>query len=468
MYSNKYAGCIMIDKDIYLELGEIVLDNLKYKFNFNMQDSERWDLVEKTMERIVRDTGDGRFKQVYDDRPKRKEFIEKFLSYDEVEEFIKSPEVEDIDINSTGPIFVHITDRGFVKTNKSFYSMRYLDFFQKKLLIFAGRSYFSKINDYGLPNIHGRVNIVHSPFGPQITITKSKTLPLSIIQLIERNMLDYKTAAFLWIAVEGMNLRPANMLIVGGPGAGKTTLLNALLSFIPSSDRVIIIEDTLELNTKFMDNFSRLESGEDLSLEHLVKNTLRMRPERIIIGEVRGREAQDMMTAMNIGKYCMGTIHASNTKEAFTRLENVPMNIHPSLINLVDIFVVLRRFRKGSIVQRITEEISETSFMHQKRPLVSVIWKYDYKARRIVEASPFTIFRDKLAEATGLDSENILKEMNIRAKLLYLLSNKNIKTFHEITNFASLYSKDKAQAFNSIGLNEKEVENISLPTRGSS
>jgi len=288
-------------------------------------------------------------------------------------------------------------------------------------------------------------------------------MPLSIIQLIERNMLDYNTAAFLWIAVEGMGLRSANMLIVGGPGAGKTTLLNALLSFIPSSDRVIIIEDTLELNTKFMDNFSRLESGDDLSLEHLVKNTLRMRPERIIIGEVRGKEAQDMMTAMNIGKYCMGTIHASNTKEAFTRLENVPMNIHPSLINLVDVFVVLRRFRKGPVVQRITEEISETSFMHQKRPLVSVMWKYDYKAGRITETAPFTIFRDKLAEAAGLDSKDILKEMSNRAKILYLLSQKNIKTFHEITKFASLYSKDKFQALNSIGLNEEEVEKVLLP-----
>ena len=453
----------MIDKDLYLELGEILIDNLEHKFNFNMRNEERWELVEKVMERIVRDTGDERFKKIYDDRLKRKEFIERFLSYDEVEEFINDPEVEDIDINSTGPIFVHITDRGFVKTNKSFYSVRYLNFFQKKMLVFAGRSYFRKINDYGLPNIHGRVNIVHSPFGPQITITKSKSMPLSIIQLIERSMLDYNTAAFLWVAVEGMGLRPANMLIVGGPGAGKTTLLNALLSFIPSSDRVIIIEDTLELNTKFMDNFSRLESGDDLSLEHLVKNTLRMRPERIIIGEVRGKEAQDMMTAMNIGKYCMGTIHASDTKEAFTRLENVPMNIHPSLINLVDIFVVLRRFRKGPVVQRITEEISETSFMHQKRPLVSVMWKYDYKAGRIIEASPFTIFRDKLAEAAGLDSKDILKEMKIRAKVLYLLSQKNIRTFHEITNFASLYSKDKFQALSSIGLSEEELKKVSLP-----
>lgn len=453
----------MFSIELYLKIGEILLKKLENKFHFNMSNEERWDLVESALKKVAEASEDEQIKDIYNNHSKRRVFIEQFLSYDEVDEFIKDPQVEDIDINSTNPIFVHMTDRGFVKTNRRFSTGRYLDFFQRKLIIFAGRVYVRKINDYGLPNIYGRVNIVHSPFGPQITITKSKELPLSIIQLIERGTLDYATASFLWLAVEGMGLRPANMLIVGGPGAGKTTLLNALLSFIPSNERVVIIEDTLELNTRFMENFSRLESGEDLSLEYLVKNTLRMRPERIIVGEVRGREAQDMMTAMNIGKYCMGTIHASNTKEAFTRLENAPMNIPPSLINLIDILVVLRRFRKGAVIQRVAEEISETSFMHQKRPLVSVMWKYDYKSDRIKEESPCTIFRDKLAEATGKEAVYILREHQLRAKILYLLKEKSIKTFHEITKFASIYNQDKEQALGSIGTSLKEVERISLP-----
>ena len=453
----------MLSHGLYLKTGEILLKRLENKFHFNMSNEERWDLVENTLKDVAYKSGDGQIKDIYDNHAKRRVFIEQFLSYDEVDEFIKDPQVEDIDINSTNPIFVHMTNRGFVKTNKRFSTARYLDFFQRKLIIFAGRVYIRKINDYGLPNIYGRVNIVHSPFGPQITITKSKELPLSIIQLIESGTLDYTTASFLWLAVEGMGLRPANMLIVGGPGAGKTTLLNALLSFIPSNERVVIIEDTLELNTRFMENFSRLESGEDLSLEYLVKNTLRMRPERIIVGEVRGREAQDMMTAMNIGKYCMGTIHASNTKEAFTRLENAPMNIPPSLINLIDILVVLKRFRKGNTIQRVAEEISETSFMHQKRPLVSVMWKYDYKTNCIKEESPCTVFRDKLAEATGRETVYVLREHQLRTKILYLLKEKSIKTFHEITKFSSIYNKDREQALDSIGSSIKEVEKISLP-----
>jgi hypothetical protein len=187
-----------------------------------------------------------------------------------------------------------------------------------------------------------------------------------------------------------------------------------------------------------------------------------MRPERIIIGEVRGAEAQDMMTAMNIGKYCMGTIHASNTKEAFTRLENAPMNVPSPLINLIDILVVLKKFRQKQGVRRVVEEVSEMSFMHQRRPLVSVIRSYDQQADKIVESSPFAIFRDKLAHLTGFTPQEILKELEFRAKVLYWLSQKDIKAFSEVTRFCSLYSKSKENAITSLGLSFKELDKFNL------
>src|SRR5207248_2150676 len=145
--------------------------------------------------------------------------------------------------------------------------------------------------------------------GPQLTISKAKIDPLSIIDLIHFGSLSYELAAQLWLYMEGLSLRPANVIIAGGPGTGKTTLLNALMGLIPAKDRLVVIEDTLELNTFLDDSCSRLETDENLSLSDLVKNSLRMRPERVIVGEVRGEEARDMMTAVNIGKYCMSTIH---------------------------------------------------------------------------------------------------------------------------------------------------------------
>ena len=151
--------------------------------------------------------------------------------------------------------------------------------------------------------------------------------PLSIIDLIRRGTMSYEAAGQLWLYMEGLSIRPANIIISGGPGTGKTTLLNALLSFIPEKDRLVVIEDTLELNTFMEDSCSRLETDDELTLSDLVKNSLRMRPERIIVGEVRGAEARDMITAVNIGKYCMGTIHALSARETITRLHNEPMNV---------------------------------------------------------------------------------------------------------------------------------------------
>ncbi|MCM8799768.1 MAG: Flp pilus assembly complex ATPase component TadA, partial [Candidatus Omnitrophica bacterium] len=223
-------------------------------------------------------------------------FFKEFLSYGIIQEFLDEPEVEDIMINSLGPIYVHKTAKGLIKTDKSFQTKEELDLFIKKLIIFSGRTTLKKINNIELNEIKGRVNIAYSPFGPQITITRAKEKPLSIIHLIENDTLTSEIAGQLWLYVEGLSIRPANILISGGPGSGKTTLLNALFSFIPSSDRLVIIEDTLELNSDYEENCARLESDEDLTLADLVKNSLRMRPDRVIVGEVRGREAQDMMT----------------------------------------------------------------------------------------------------------------------------------------------------------------------------
>ena len=387
----------------------------------------------------------------------RKKFVKELLSYGVVEEFFHDPAIEDVIINSTNPIFVHHSSKGLIKTDKKFNSLKELDIFVKKLIILAGKKVIKEINDVELPDIRGRVNIVHSPFGPQITITRMKERPLSIIDLVDTGALTFALAAQLWMYVEGMSIRPANLLVVGAPGSGKSTLLNALFSFVPENERIVVIEDTLELNTEEHDNCSRLVSDADVTLEDLVIASLRMRPDRVVVGEVRGPEAQDLMTAMNIGKYCMCTLHANSAREAIIRLQNEPMNIPESLVNLIDVFVILKKVHMPNKVYRVVEEVAETAGLEQKIVLLSEVWKYNYDKQKIIDRLGSTIHRDKLAVTSGISSKEVVLELKVRSKVLELLKRKNITKFNEVTRFCQEYNKDPNKALGNLGTSRDAI-----------
>jgi len=384
-------------------------------------------------------------------------FFNEFLSYGIIEEFLADLEVEDIMINYLSPIYVHKTGSGLVKTDKRFSSREEMVLFIKKLIVFSGRKEIKKINNVELANVKGRVNIVYSPFGPQITITRAKEKALSIIDLVKNGSLNAELAAQFWLYVEGLGVKPANILIAGGPGAGKTTLLNALFSFIPVDERIVIIEDTLELNTDIEENCSRLESDEEVSLADLVKNSLRMRPDRIIVGEVRGREAQDLMTAVNIGKYCMGTLHASTARETVMRLENEPMNVPEVLINLVDVFVIMRRYNSNGKTHRVVGELVETGGMEQKMVLLSTLWSYDLPNLTFHESGVSSIYRDRLAQISGRSTRDILTELKLRTNIIKVLLGRDITKIRDITNFCRKYATNSQAAIESLGLNRGEL-----------
>ena len=365
-------------------------------------------------------------------------------------------EVEDIIINGLKPIYIHHGQKGFIATDKCFGSRKELNNFVQKLLIFSGRKGYHKIANLELANLAGRVNIIDSPLGVQLTITKAKMDPLSVIDLIRRGTMSYEAAGQLWLYLEGMSIRPANMIISGGPGTGKTTLLNALLSFIPPKDRLVVIEDTLELNTFLEDSCSRLETDDELTLSDLVKNSLRMRPERVIVGEVRGAEARDMITAVNIGKYCMGTIHALSARETITRLHNEPMNVPEILINLIDVFVILKRYHVKGKLYRVIDEISETSGDGQ-RVLLSHVYKYNYEQNRVLSVSPSTVYRDRLAQEAGVTPRDIINETWIRASVLKVLNDKDVHTIKEVSTFCHFYALNPVEAMAKIGLDRERM-----------
>jgi len=373
-------------------------------------------------------------------------FFNEFLSYGIIDEFLADSDVEDIMINFLSPIYIHKTKSGMIKTDKKFASRDEIELLVKKIIVFSGRKDIKTINNVELSEIKGRVNIVYSPFGPQITITRAKEKPLSIIELIKAGTLNAELAAFFWLYVEGLGVKPANIIIAGGPGSGKTTLMNALFSFVPVNERIVVIEDTLELNTDLNENCSRLESNEEVSLADLVKNSLRMRPDRVIVGEVRGREAQDLMTAMNIGKYCMGTLHASTARETIMRLENEPMNVPEVLINLVDVFIIMHRFSTNGKIQRAVGELVETAGIEKKMVLLSPLWTYDSPNSKFRAPEISSIYRERLAEISGRPPKLIIEELKKRTQAIEKLLEKNIEDFHAVTVFCRKYLADPVEA----------------------
>ena len=437
----------MLDEKL-LDVEDEILSSLVGKYVDVIKEDQRMELVRTAAKNIGPMLTDSEIKAIYDD----------INDMGKIDELVRDQNIEDVMINNTDNIFVSTSDRGTIKLDFTFKDKIELNRFVSKLKLYSTNSEYSgKISDVHMPN-GSRANVVISPRGYDITIRNFKTVTLSIIDLINNHLLDYAMAARLWLYVDGLKVRPANILIGGVPGAGKTTLLNAMFSFFRPEQRIITIEETYELNTTIQENCVNLETSEDMPMEALVKASLRMKPDMLIIGEVRGAEANDMMTAMNIGKIGMGTIHASSTRDIVNRLEHTPMNVPMDIIPLIDVLLVVSVVRAGTNNRpfRKIVQVSEIAGI-ETNVLLSDLYKFDYKTMRGSPILPSVTYRDALAKIVGVAPPDVLAEERVRAMILEKLNQTGKRDIRSINEAVRDYYYSPDETLRKLGLNVEPV-----------
>lgn len=309
-----------------------------------------------------------------------KEILDEALGLGPLEDLLADPEITDIMVNNKDEIFIERKGK-IVLTSKKFISNEQVKTAIERIIAPIGRRIDESVPmvDARLPD-GSRVNAIISPLsltGPTLTIRKFRKERFTIEELIRINTLNQPMFEFLKACV----LARKNIIVSGGTGSGKTSILNILSEFIPDNERIITIEDAAELKLR-QDHWVRLESRPaniegkgSITIRELFKNTLRMRPDRIIIGECRGVETLDMLQAMNTGHDgSMTTIHANSTYDVLTRLDSMilmsgvelPIRaIREMIASAVDLIVHTTRLSDGTrkIIQiaQITGMKDETS-----------------------------------------------------------------------------------------------------------
>jgi flagellar protein FlaI len=389
--------------------------------------------------------------------------VKNMIGYGLLEFLLNDHGLEEIMVVGTNkPVYVNHRDYGALETNVVFESDGESRRIIEKIATSVGRRIDKAMPLLDARLIDGsRVNATIPPLslqGPTITIRKFKPDPLTVVDLINFKTLDPYTSAYLWLIVDGFGIKPGNILAAGGSGCGKTTTLNCLCSFIPTTDRVITIEDTAELHLP-IEHCIRLETrppnveGEgEVSMDGLVKNTLRMRPDRIIVGEVRGSEARTLFTAMNTGHDgCMGTVHANSAKETVVRLTNPPMLVPNIMLPALDLVIMQAKvYHEGKTLRRIVE-IAETTLSEGEKLTLNNVFTWDPKKDAVAPTGTPSVLKQKIAKMRGVDVEEVEHEIKNRETVLKWLVKKNMREIEKVSQTFTQYYIDSKKLLSEIG-----------------
>ena len=376
--------------------------------------------------------------------------MDKSSSYGPLKPLLQDDNLEEIMYNDPKkPIIVAHRKHGMCLTNVIMTEDEGLDVI-RRIAAFVGRKMGldALLLDGRLPD-GSRVNATlppASPRGPTLTIRKQLSDPLTIVNLIKFGTVSAKLAATFWMFADGMGVSPCNILVAGGTGSGKTTTLNVLGIFIPSKDRLITIEDVTEIQLKH-EHHVQLETvtptspeSAEVDMDMLLKNTLRMRPDRLIVGEVRGSEARTLFTAMNTGHDgCLGTVHANTAQETVTRLINPPMDVPAIMLNALHLIIMQSRINVGGKQLRRITEVSEMAGLERDKPRLNTIYRWDGQRNALVETGVPSKLREKISRAAGVSPQQYDQELQNRQRILESLVQRDLADINQVSRVVQNY-----------------------------
>jgi flagellar protein FlaI len=452
------------DEKILERISESLIELVDVELSAIKKPSKVIEYLEKNVVKVIKELG---LKLTQEQYIKIMYYIYRnFVGLNEIEPFMQDPNIEDISCDGINiPFYVVHRKYGSLKTNVVFEDVEKLRELVVKLAERCGRyvSYAEPILDGTLPDgsrvaatLAGDV----ATRGPVITIRKFGEKPFSPIEQMELKTASAEVLAYFWYLLE----HGISMLIIGGVATGKTSFLNTLCMFIPPENKIVSIEDTRELripNEHWVPTLARpgfgipMPSGEKyggVSLFDLLKESFRQNPDYVIVGETRGEEAYVMFQGISSGHPSLSTMHAGSVETLIKRLTTPPIELSPTLIEGLDVVVVMVHAKERGKSARRIKEVVEIESVDPKTDEVKyrAVFKWDPETDEYKKVNE-SIKVEKVVLAKGGKIEDALVEIKRREKILNWLRSKGIKDYMEVVKILNLYHKDKKKFFEMFG-----------------
>ncbi|MCD6403331.1 MAG: type II/IV secretion system ATPase subunit [Candidatus Aenigmarchaeota archaeon] len=375
--------------------------------------------------------------------------IHEMLGLGRLEFLIADGELEEIVVNnSKEPVWVYHKKYGWLKTNVYVQSEAEIANYASAIARRVGRQITTL---HPLLDAHlvtgDRVNATLFPIstkGNTLTIRRFRRKPWTITDFIQNKTVTPEIAALLWLSIQ----YEMNMIISGGTASGKTSFLNSLMPFIPANQRIISIEDTREIQLPEFLHWVPLTTREanpegkgEVSMLDLLVNSLRMRPDRIIVGEIRrGKEAEVLFEAMHTGHSVYATLHADTAEQTYRRLVNPPISVPEALLEALDLVVVMFRDRRKGIrrVYEVAEIVSK--FIGSRiTSEVRVMYRWNPSKDRMSQLKRSVKLIKKLKTFTGMSDREIRQDLKEKESILKWMVKNSINTVNAVGYLVSLY-----------------------------